>query len=72
MNVGVRFTTVLEHYWPYQSVPIAALRTNKSELCVGVTKETMDRLDQEVGPAGWRFSGSYAVALFASAEFNSQ
>eukprot|EP00744_Colponema_vietnamica_P013850 GILI01019410.1.p1 GENE.GILI01019410.1~~GILI01019410.1.p1 ORF type:complete len:419 (+),score=105.14 GILI01019410.1:177-1259(+) len=60
----VPFTTVLRDFWPYNAVPVLALRTNKSEVCVGPTLEAMQQLDQATGFA-WRWNGQYAVALFA-------
>ena len=52
-------------YWPHAVVPMLALRTNKSEVCVGPSLEAMQRLDEETKRA-WRCNGQYAVANFAN------
>jgi hypothetical protein len=55
----------VEDFWPTSVVPLAALRTLKSELTAGVPLETIDRLDADSKlRANWRVSGDYAVALF--------
>lgn len=55
----------IEDFWPVDAVPVAALRTLKSELTAGVSLETVDSLDGDSTTRGsWRISGEYAVALF--------
>ena len=60
---GVPFKEVAA-FWPHAAVPLLALRTNKSEVCVGPSLEAMQRLDEETKRA-WRCNGRYAVACFA-------
>ncbi|GET85923.1 hypothetical protein, conserved [Leishmania tarentolae] len=58
------FAEVISAYWPTQAVPVCAIRTIKSECCVGVPGDVRARLDQELG-LSWRVSGKYGVILLA-------
>ncbi|CUG86860.1 Hypothetical protein, putative [Bodo saltans] len=55
----------VEDFWPTSVVPLAALRTLKSELTAGVPLDAIDALDADKATrANWRVTGDFAVALF--------
>ncbi|KPA83666.1 hypothetical protein ABB37_01926 [Leptomonas pyrrhocoris] len=58
------FHEVITAYWPSHAVPVCAIRTIKSECCVGVPGDVKSRLDQELG-IGWRVTGKYGEILFS-------
>ncbi|KAJ9445506.1 Protein-glutamate O-methyltransferase SPCC1393.13 [Diplonema papillatum] len=63
-----------DRHWPrdasfaeatdYFPCPVAALRTGKSEVCVGVAKETQERLEKEHPWPKWGVSGDFGVIQF--------
>ena len=59
------FHDVISAYWPSHAVPVCAIRTIKSECCVGVPGDVKAKLDQELG-IGWRVTGKYGEILFSA------
>jgi hypothetical protein len=59
------FHEVMSAYWPSHAVPVCAVRTIKSECCVGVPGDVKSKLDQELG-IGWRVTGKYGEILFSA------
>ena len=52
----------ISDFWPSE-VPVAALRTTKSEVSVGVPRADVARLDAT--DKTWRFAGKYGIAIVA-------
>lgn len=44
---------------------VVALRTNKADVCVGVDKSTLQRMEKEAPGAAWVRNGKYAVVSFS-------
>jgi hypothetical protein len=44
---------------------VVALRTNKADVCVGVEKSTLQRMEKEAPGAAWVRNGKYAVVSFS-------
>ncbi|KAG8349041.1 putative Phosphatase Protein of unknown function DUF89 [Trypanosoma vivax] len=57
------FGEVVAGFWPAHVVPVCAIRTIKSECCVGVSSARQAELDRS--DPQWRTSGSYGVILLA-------
>lgn len=48
-----------------RGIKILALRTNKSDVCVGIESQTkVDALDEEAPDGAWIRNGKYAVISF--------
>lgn len=63
------FKTALGAMGKGSGVEVLALRTNKSDTCVGVkTEARVKELDQEVPGKAWVRNGSYAVISFSDGE----
>ncbi|KPI86922.1 hypothetical protein ABL78_4015 [Leptomonas seymouri] len=60
------FHEVVSAYWPSYVLPVCAIRTIKSECCVGVPGAIKSKLDQELG-MGWRVTGKYGEILLSAA-----
>jgi hypothetical protein len=46
-------------------IKILALRTNKADVCVGLSKETLERVENEAPGKAWVRNGKYAVISFS-------
>lgn len=64
--VAPSFENIVSAFWPVLTVPVCAIRTIKSELCVGVPFQKQDKLDSS--DPKWRTSGSFGVVLIATGE----
>lgn len=48
-----------------EGIKILALRTNKADVCVGLNKQTLERVEVEAPNKAWVRSGRYAVISFS-------
>lgn len=48
-----------------EGIKILALRTNKADVCVGLSKETLERVETEAPGKAWVRNGKYAVISFS-------
>lgn len=48
-----------------EGIKILALRTNKADVCVGLNKQTLDRVEAEAPGKAWVRNGKYAVISFS-------
>jgi hypothetical protein len=48
-----------------EGLKILALRTNKADVCVGLSQDTLDRVEKEAPGKAWVRNGKYAVISFS-------